>query len=158
MGAPHTAFLSTPSSPSLETPADAAMTGSKASRRTERARPRAPRHTSSRRTSRTPSSIAFLLSRAPQPSLWCVLQTLVLTVSFLPGARSFAASSFATPRLSSYETWEHEAWLEDTGAFVVQWTPREDSIEFRVTARTTGYIGFGLSSAPRMDGADIVVG
>ncbi|XP_042882375.1 MOXD1 homolog 2-like [Penaeus japonicus] len=158
MGAPHTAFLSTPSSPSLETPADAAMTGSKASRRTKRARPRAPRHTSSRRTSRTPSSIAFLLSRAPQPSLWCVLQTLVLTVSFLPGARSFAASSFATPRLSSYETWEHEAWLEDTGAFVVQWTPREDSIEFRVTARTTGYIGFGLSSAPRMDGADIVVG
>lgn len=158
MGAPHTAFLSTPSSPPLETPVDAAMTGSKASRRTERDRPRAPRQPSSRRIFRTPSSVALLLLRAPQPSLWCLLQTLVLTVSFLPGARCFAASSFATPRLSSYETWEHEAWLEDTGAFVVQWKPREDSIEFRVTARTKGYIGFGLSSAPRMDGADIVVG
>nr|XP_053650331.1 DBH-like monooxygenase protein 1 [Cherax quadricarinatus] len=83
----------------------------------------------------------------------------VLAVLLLvPQVMSFATSSFITPRLTSFESWEHEARLEETGAFVVQWSPREESIEFRVTARTTGYIGFGLSSKPRMDGADIVVG
>ncbi|XP_068207395.1 MOXD1 homolog 2-like [Palaemon carinicauda] len=86
-----------------------------------------------------------------------LLQTLII-LSFLPNASSFASSSFITQRLTSYEQWTHEAWLEETGAFVVQWTPKEEHIEFRVTARTTGYIGFGLSSSPRMDGADIVVG
>ncbi|XP_064082617.1 DBH-like monooxygenase protein 1 [Macrobrachium nipponense] len=86
-----------------------------------------------------------------------LLQTVVL-LSLLPNSSAFASSSFITQRLTSYEQWTHEAWLEETGAFVVQWTPKEEHIEFRVTARTTGYIGFGLSSSPRMDGADIVVG
>lgn len=40
--------------------------------------------------------------------------------------------------------------------WVVLWPERR--IIFNVTVQTTGYVGFGLSLAGRMDGADIVVG
>ncbi|XP_045118850.1 MOXD1 homolog 2-like [Portunus trituberculatus] len=85
---------------------------------------------------------------------------LTLLLLLVPQTGCFSDPSYATQRLSasSYETYEHELWLEESGAFVVQWTPRQDDVEFRVIARTTGYLGFGLSSKPRMDGADIVVG
>lgn len=99
------------------------------------------RHTST--TTRTTRSPPFLL-----------LLSLIL---LLPRISCFTDPSFPPHRLS-YESYAHEVWLEDSGAFVVQWTPRQDDIEFRVIARTTGYLGFGLSSKPRMEGADIVVG
>lgn len=93
---------------------------------------------------------------SPTPSLHLVLLATVILL-LVPRISCFSDPSFAPHRLS-YESYEHEVWLEDSGAFVVQWTPRQDDIEFRVIARTTGYLGFGLSSKPRMDGADIVVG
>ncbi|XP_071534713.1 DBH-like monooxygenase protein 1 [Panulirus ornatus] len=106
--------------------------------------------------SRSSTPTSLVLSATPLSRLW-LLGALALVI-LVPQVASYATSSFISPRLTSFESWEHEAWLEETGAFVLQWTPREQDIEFRVTARTTGYIGFGLSSKPRMDGADIVVG
>ena len=60
-----------------------------------------------------------------------------------------------------FDMWENEITLDSNSNhrnFVVQWTPSEDRIVFRITARTRGYIGFGFHSKPQMDGADIVVG
>ncbi|KAG0729482.1 DBH-like monooxygenase protein 1 [Chionoecetes opilio] len=98
------------------------------------------------------------LAHTPGFSLHLAILTVLLLL--VPQTRCFTDPSFTAHGLSpsSYETYKHEVWLEETGAFVVQWTPRQDDIEFRVTARTTGYLGFGLSSKPKMDGADIVLG
>ncbi|CAL4119360.1 unnamed protein product, partial [Meganyctiphanes norvegica] len=70
-----------------------------------------------------------------------------------------ASSNFNNIQISaSYDNWKHEAALDSDREFIVQWTPAKDHIIFRVTVRTRGYIGFGISNTPRMDGADIVVG
>ena len=64
-----------------------------------------------------------------------------------------------SPAFSSRDgIWDYGATLDRDGAFVVEWSPMEDELFFRVTVKTKGYIGFGLSSKGRMDGADIVVG
>ncbi|CAL4059288.1 unnamed protein product [Meganyctiphanes norvegica] len=57
-----------------------------------------------------------------------------------------------------HDRWQHEVVLDPEGTFRVQWTPLEDHIIFRVTAKTRGYIGLGLGDSPTMDGADIIVG
>ncbi|XP_076032752.1 MOXD1 homolog 2-like [Oratosquilla oratoria] len=107
------------------------------------------------------------LPRPPRCGLPTMPPVLALFVAFVavlavlvPGAFASAASAFTTSRLTSasYDQWVHEVTLDSEGAFVVQWTPAKDHILFRVTAQTRGYIGFGLASYPRMDGADIVVG
>ena len=108
------------------------------------------------RSQRTPPR--YLAPTPASPLHLFILTTFLLLL--VPQTGCFTDPSFTNQRLSvsSYENYDHEVWLEETGAFVVQWTPRQDDIEFRVIARTTGYLGFGLSSKPRMDGADIVVG
>ncbi|XP_071513833.1 DBH-like monooxygenase protein 1 [Panulirus ornatus] len=116
-------------------------------------RSEALRHPHWRHSSKCGSSTSHPTSL---PRLRFLFALAVLVV--VPEVVSIAKSSFASSRLTAPEAWVHEARLEETGAFVLQWTPRERDIEFRVTARTTGYIGFGLSSKPWMDGADIVVG
>ncbi|XP_069156757.1 DBH-like monooxygenase protein 1 [Procambarus clarkii] len=147
---PHRYFSNQPRRPPCSTTPNKTMAGDPEFRRSQTLR-----HPT-RSYSLTPAVFSFreLSTKLSMLSLLHVLALLVL----VPQVMSFATSSFITPRLTSFESWEHEALLEESGAFVVQWTPREESIEFRVTARTTGYIGFGLSSKPRMDGADIVVG
>ncbi|CAL4065885.1 unnamed protein product [Meganyctiphanes norvegica] len=81
---------------------------------------------------------------------------LVIILSLAPLSYSNpGGSSSSSPR---YESWKYEMNLDVEGSFLVQWTPMEDHIVFRVIARTRGYIGLGLSSRPYMDGADIVVG
>jgi len=48
--------------------------------------------------------------------------------------------------------------VDELGHFKVEWTATDKDIQFRLTAKTRGYIGFGLSKTPRMSRADIVVG
>ncbi|KAA0189595.1 hypothetical protein HAZT_HAZT001855 [Hyalella azteca] len=71
-------------------------------------------------------------------------------------------SAFAYPphkySPDSYGLWDRSLVLDDLGHYKVQWTASSTDIQFRLTVRTRGYIGFGLSSKSRMDGADIVVG
>ncbi|CAL4069816.1 unnamed protein product, partial [Meganyctiphanes norvegica] len=83
---------------------------------------------------------------------WILL--VLLSLLLLP-----CAECWSLPRLdSSYETWHHEARLDEEGVLLLQWTPHKEHFVFRITARTRGYIGLGLSNKPIMDGADIVVG
>lgn len=58
----------------------------------------------------------------------------------------------------AFEVWENEVSVDTNRRFVVQWTPTEDAILFRLTAKTRGYVGFGFHTQAKMDGADIVVG
>lgn len=108
-------------------------------------------------TTRITNKVTSRITTASPASSFHLPLLVAVILLLLPRISCFSDPSFPPHRLS-YESYAHEVWLEDSGAFVVQWTPRQDDIEFRVIARTTGYLGFGLSSKPRMDGADIVVG
>ncbi|CAL4128695.1 unnamed protein product, partial [Meganyctiphanes norvegica] len=69
------------------------------------------------------------------------------------------ASAFGNHHLLYMEgAWMYESTMNSEGDYLVQWTPSEDQIMFRITAETRGYIGFGLHTKPDMDGADIIVG
>ena len=48
--------------------------------------------------------------------------------------------------------------LDSDGDYELKWNINETAIEFEVTVRTTGYIGFGLSDEGRMSPADMVIG
>ena len=48
--------------------------------------------------------------------------------------------------------------LDATRRMWVAWTVKGDSIIFEVHAKTTGYVGFGLSHNGAMRGSDIVIG
>ncbi|CAL4125626.1 unnamed protein product [Meganyctiphanes norvegica] len=103
---------------------------------------------------RTISNIRTML-QVTRPDLLVLLLYLVL----LPCTAGYSLSPFSSPDLSSASgIWQHTAVLDEDGGFVVDWTPDQDQIRFQVTVNTRGYIGFGLSSKPDMDGADIVVG
>lgn len=71
------------------------------------------------------------------------------------GASSFPPSKFSP---DSYGLWDRSLTLDEQGHFRVEWTATATDIQFRLTAKTRGYIGFGLSSQAKMHGADIVVG
>lgn len=84
---------------------------------------------------------------------------LLLCLFLVPCTSGYSLSPFSSPDLSSVgDIWKHSAVLDEDGSFVVDWTPDKDQITFQITVTTRGYIGFGLSSKPNMDGADIVVG
>ena len=93
-----------------------------------------------------------------------LLVLLALVVAVFPAGvlgSGTSSSSSSSSSSNSFDIWENEITLDSRGPnrnFVVQWTPSDDRIVFRVTARTRGYIGFGFNVEPKMDGADIVVG
>ncbi|CAL4103861.1 unnamed protein product [Meganyctiphanes norvegica] len=91
-----------------------------------------------------PSSMIFLvvfLVIAPRPST------------------QFLQPGFNFPKPSSpEETWLYSALVDPDGFYLVQWTPLEEEVLFRLTVKTTGYISFGLSNGHEANGADIVVG
>ncbi|CAL4238491.1 unnamed protein product [Meganyctiphanes norvegica] len=81
-----------------------------------------------------------------------------LTISPRP-SMPFVHNSFNLPVPSSpEETWLYSAIVDSEGAFLLQWTPLEEEIMFRLTVQTTGYISFGLSHTHDLRQADIVVG
>ncbi len=69
-------------------------------------------------------------------------------------------TSYAAGLPYNFAVVEREEVLEPNEAYVVQWkvTPETSTVQFMVTAATTGFVGFGLSPAGGMRGADIVVG
>ena len=89
-----------------------------------------------------------------------ILSTLILSSSFVIPASGSSPSSFAPNKYSSesYGFWDRSLVLDDMGSFVVEWAATNTDIQFRLSARTRGYIGFGLSSQATMHKADIVVG
>ena len=54
--------------------------------------------------------------------------------------------------------WDRSMVVDELGNFKVEWTASNKDIQFRLTAKTRGYIGFGLSKTVRMSKADIFVG
>ncbi|XP_064118161.1 DBH-like monooxygenase protein 1 isoform X2 [Macrobrachium nipponense] len=52
---------------------------------------------------------------------------------------------------------QHQAILDQTGAFVMLWSPLEDEIHIEIQVETTGFIGIGFSPSGGMKGADIVL-
>nr|XP_045584690.1 DBH-like monooxygenase protein 1 homolog [Procambarus clarkii] len=53
---------------------------------------------------------------------------------------------------------EHRALLDQDGAYVMLWTPREKDVVFEVQVATRGYVGLGFSPSGGMQGADIILG
>ena len=55
---------------------------------------------------------------------------------------------------------ERDELLEPNGTYRVQWKyfPDNSTVEFEISAETTGFVGFGLSPIGGMVGADIVIG
>lgn len=54
--------------------------------------------------------------------------------------------------------YSHIAVLDQQGNYRLEWIPLKDSIRFRVSVVTHGYVGLGFSPSGRMHGADIVFG
>jgi len=52
----------------------------------------------------------------------------------------------------------HHTVLDPQEHYHLQWRPEKDTITFRVTVRTHGYIGLGFSPSGGMHGADIALG
>uniref|UniRef100_A0A6A7G1R7 MOXD1 homolog 2-like n=2 Tax=Hirondellea gigas TaxID=1518452 RepID=A0A6A7G1R7_9CRUS len=102
--------------------------------------------------------ISSLLRSCSSPSLNSILMCSLVWSCFL--TPSTEASSFPPSKFSSdsYGIWDRSLTLDDDGRFIVEWTASDTDVQFRLTAQTRGYIGFGLSSHSRMHGADIVVG
>jgi hypothetical protein len=53
---------------------------------------------------------------------------------------------------------ENNLWSSSSGDFSVAWIADVANINFTVTAKTTGWVGFGISTQPKMTGADMYVG
>lgn len=53
---------------------------------------------------------------------------------------------------------QHE-YLDNNGMYLVEWEAYSDTetIIFELTVATTGYVGFGISNAGGMTGADIII-
>ena len=54
--------------------------------------------------------------------------------------------------------YRHHAVLDPEANFHLQWRPETDTISFRLTVKTRGYVGLGFSPAGGMHSADIVLG
>ncbi|XP_068248771.1 DBH-like monooxygenase protein 1 [Palaemon carinicauda] len=54
-------------------------------------------------------------------------------------------------------TFQHQATLDQNGAFVMLWSPLEEDIHVEIQVATTGFIGIGFSPSGGMKGADIVL-
>ena len=91
---------------------------------------------------------------------WRIFLSLLFIIVCLsqPSHCGHSSNSFSSRYPPTYDVWDYETALDPDGAFVVEWSPLADKVFFRVTVKTKGYIGFGLSSSGRMAGADIVVG
>ncbi|XP_045124485.1 DBH-like monooxygenase protein 1 [Portunus trituberculatus] len=53
---------------------------------------------------------------------------------------------------------QHQAVLDQRGAFLMMWTPGKDSVTVEVQVATTGWVGVGFSPNGGMRGADITLG
>ena len=51
----------------------------------------------------------------------------------------------------------HRTILDHSGHFQLEWRPEKETITFRVTVRTLGYVGLGFSPSGGMHGADIAL-
>lgn len=107
--------------------------------------------------------LASLLRRLSSSSSSSIFSLFIIYSLVLPSVlprSTLAASAYPNAKYSpdSYGLWDRSLVLDDLGHYVVQWTASSTDIQFRLTVRTRGYIGFGLSSQSVMDGADIVVG
>ncbi|KAF2361340.1 Copper type II ascorbate-dependent monooxygenase C-terminal [Trinorchestia longiramus] len=98
--------------------------------------------------------------RTSSSSAFCTLMLHFLVwLTVLPNSSLFT-TAYPPHKYSpdAYGLWDRSLILDDVGHYQVQWTASSTDIQFRLTVRTRGYIGFGLSSQSKMDGADIVVG
>ena len=64
-----------------------------------------------------------------------------------------ATAAQPNPRPAEYT---HATRLDER--YTLEWRPEADSIAWRVSVETHGYIGLGFSPSGGMDGADIVLG
>src|SRR5688572_31726597 len=62
--------------------------------------------------------------------------------------------------LSQSKVTQHRSEILDDGNYVVDWYIDYEAtrVDFTVTVKTTGFVGFGLSPNGGMTGADIVIG
>lgn len=71
--------------------------------------------------------------------------------------REILSSVFDSESYESSLTWAHSERLDVNGDVVLRWVNSDNSITFRLEARTRGYVGIGFNSVRNMRGADLVV-
>ena len=65
---------------------------------------------------------------------------------------------FIQGTLTPTTTYDHDMALIANDVYHLRWSFTDTEITFEVQVQTTGYVGFGLSPAGSMAGADIVLG
>ncbi|XP_042238957.1 uncharacterized protein LOC121877254 isoform X2 [Homarus americanus] len=86
-----------------------------------------------------------------------VMMAVIEVMMIMMVARDFSVNAQAPTSLPPIDL-VHQVVLDQTGKYVMRWTPRDNDIIIEVQVATTGYVGLGFSPNGGMKGADIVLG
>ena len=89
-----------------------------------------------------------------------MFKLLILTSILLALASEVISSSKALSPLKPSEPYTHTASIDedDLDLYRLYWKPTNETIQFEIHCRTTGWVGLGFSQNGDMAGSDIVIG